>query len=91
MLEVPYHLEQTQDAMFNDLSDRYYFLKFLYLFRSASSTEFSQRFLLMKSAVDNVKSLSSELNLELNKQRQGKITQEVSEIISAFKVLQKTR
>jgi F0F1-type ATP synthase gamma subunit len=45
----------------------------------------------MKSAVDNVKSLSSELNLELNKQRQGKITQEVSEIISAFKVLQKTR
>ena len=91
VLEVPYHLEQTQDAMFNDLSDRYYFLKFLYLFRSASSTEFSQRFLLMKSAVDNVKSLSSELNLELNKQRQGKITQEVSEIISAFKVLQKTR
>jgi len=91
VLEVPYALEQTQDVLFDDLSDRYYFLKFLYLFRSASSTEFSQRFLLMKGAVDNVKSLSDELNLELNKQRQGKITQEVSEIISTFKVLQKTR
>jgi F-type H+-transporting ATPase subunit gamma len=91
VLEVPYHLEQSADATFEALSDRYYFLKFLYLFRSASSTEFSQRFLLMKGAVDNVKSLSDELNLELNKQRQGKITQEVSEIISTFKVLQKTR
>jgi len=91
VLEVPYHLEQSADATFEALSDRYYFLKFLYLFRSASSTEFSQRFLLMKGAVDNVKSLSDELNLELNKQRQGKITQEVSEIISTFKILQKTR
>lgn len=91
VLEVPYHCEQTQEETFNALSDRYYWLKFLYLFRSASSTEFSQRFLLMKGAVDNVKSLSDELNLELNKQRQGKITQEVSEIISTFKVLQKTR
>lgn len=91
VLEVPYHLEQTKEETFVYLSDRYYFLKFLYLFRSASSTEFSQRFLLMKGAVDNVKNLSDELNLELNKQRQSKITQEVSEIISTFKVLQKTR
>jgi F-type H+-transporting ATPase subunit gamma len=91
VLEVPYSFEQSKEETFVALSDKYYFLKFLYLFRSASSTEFSQRFLLMKGAVDNVKSLSDELNLELNKQRQGKITQEVSEIISTFKVLQKTR
>ncbi|NDC83179.1 F0F1 ATP synthase subunit gamma [bacterium] len=88
---VPEFVEQSMGETFDSLVDQYYFLKLLKVIRSGSSSEFSQRFLLMKGAVDNVKSLSDELLIELNKQRQAGITQEVSEIISTFKALSKER
>ncbi len=69
--------------------DYYYYLKMFRTIRDSASSEFSQRFLLMKSAVDNVKSLGEELVMELNKERQRGITQEISEIISTFKALSK--
>ena len=67
------------------------FLRILLLrsIQDSASSEFSQRFLLMKSAVDSVKSLLDELHLQLNKERQRMITQEILEIISTFNVLQK--
>lgn len=52
--------------------------------------EFSKRFLIMKSAVDNVRDLSETLTLELNKERQRMITQELSELIGSFKALKVT-
>jgi len=64
-------------------------LRFLCALQDSSSSEFSQRFLLMKSAVDNVKSLLDELHLQLNKERQRMITQEILEIISTFNALSK--
>lgn len=90
-LGVPHFLEQPANVTFDALVDQFYYLKMLKVIRSAASSEFSQRFLLMKGAVDNVKSLSDELLIELNKQRQAGITQEVSEIISTFKALSKEK
>lgn len=63
--------------------------RFLSAVQHSSSSEFSQRFLLMKSAVDNVKALLDELHLQLNKERQRMITQEILEIISTFNALSK--
>ncbi len=88
---VPFFVEQPVKETFDTLRSQYYFLKLLQVIRSAASSEFSQRFLLMKGAVDNVKSLSDELLIELNKQRQAGITQEVAEIISTFKSLAKDK
>lgn len=90
-LDVPHFVEQPALFTFEALFQQYFYLKMLKVIRSAASSEFSQRFLLMKSAVDNVKSLTEELLIELNKQRQAGITQEVSEIISTFKALSKER
>jgi len=86
-LSVPPFCEPNPSVLINRLIDQYRFLRFLTILRNGASSEFSQRFLLMKGAVDNVKGLQEELSIELNKQRQAGITQEVSEIISTFKAL----
>lgn len=87
VLSVPPFCEPSPSVLINRLIDQYRFLRFLTILRNGASSEFSQRFLLMKGAVDNVKGLQEELSIELNKQRQAGITQEVSEIISTFKAL----
>lgn len=86
-LGVPPFTEPNATVLFERLVDQFQFLRFLTILRNGASSEFSQRFLLMKGAVDNVKALQEELSIELNKQRQAGITQEVSEIISTFKAL----
>lgn len=47
------------------------------------TTEHAARMLAMKNAKDNCSDVLGELNLLYNKTRQGKITQEISEIVSA--------
>jgi F-type H+-transporting ATPase subunit gamma len=49
--------------------------------------EFCSRLLSMKNANDNASIIIDDLNLEYNKTRQSKITQELSEVVSAFDVL----
>ncbi len=85
----PHFIEPSSELVETKMLEFYYYLKMFRAIRDSASSEFSQRFLLMKSAVDNVKSLGEELTLELNKERQRGITQEISEIISTFKALQK--
>ncbi len=88
-LQTPHFLEPSKDAVESKMKEYFYLLKTFHAVRSSSSSEFGQRFMLMKSAVDNTKSLTEELTLELNKERQRQITQEIAEIISTFKALQK--
>jgi len=85
----PYFVEPSREQVENKMLSAFYYLKMFSTIQSSASSEFSQRFLLMKSAVDNVKNLSDELVMELNKERQRGITQEISEIISTFKALSK--
>ena len=49
--------------------------------------EYCSRLLSMKNANDNAAIIIDDLNLEYNKTRQSKITQELSEVVSAFDVL----
>ena len=87
-LGIPRFVDPSKEIAEEKVMDYYYYLKIFKAIRESASSEFSQRFLLMKSAVDNVKELSEELMMELNKERQRMITQEISEIISTFKALQ---
>ena len=50
-----------------------------YMLESAAS-EHSSRMLAMKNATDNASDLVDDLTLEMNKVRQGAITQELAEI-----------
>lgn len=88
-LSIPHYLEPSRSEVEERMLSTYYYLKMFKTVRDSASSEFSQRFLLMKSAVDNVKTLEEELTMELNKERQRGITQEISEIISTFKALSK--
>ncbi|MSR88939.1 MAG: F0F1 ATP synthase subunit gamma [Candidatus Margulisbacteria bacterium] len=90
-LSAPVYVEPAFKTAQTNMAAFYYRLKLLKVIQDSISSEFSQRFLLMKSAVDNVKSLSDELNMNLNKERQRMITQEISEIISTFKALKKQK
>ena len=53
------------------------------ILKDASAAEHSARFVAMKSAYDNAVSIVKELNLQYNKTRQEKITNEISDIASA--------
>ena len=88
-LAAPVYIEPDSKTAESKMKDFYFRLKLLKTIQDSASSEFSQRFLLMKSAVDNVKSLSEELHVNLNKERQRMITQEISEITSTFKALKK--
>jgi len=88
-LQTPHFLEPNKALVEKKILEYFYLLKTFHAVRSSSSSEFGQRFMLMKSAVDNTKTLTEELTLELNKERQRQITQEIAEIISTFKALQK--
>lgn len=52
------------------------------------TTEYAARMLAMKNAKDNCTELLWELNLLYNKTRQGRITQEITEIVSAKTAIQ---
>lgn len=88
---APVYVEPDFKTAAKKMKEFYYRLKILKLLQDSTSSEFSQRFLLMKGAVDNVKSLTEELRVNLNKERQRMITQEISEIISTFKALKKEK
>ncbi len=53
------------------------------ILKDAVAAEHSARFVAMKSAYDNAVSIVKELNLQYNKTRQEKITNEISDIASA--------
>ncbi len=53
----------------------------------ARASEHSQRMLAMKNATDNATSLVDDLTLEMNKQRQGAITQELTEISAGVEAM----
>jgi F-type H+-transporting ATPase subunit gamma len=90
-LGAPIYLEPDKKTVQTKMAGHYFRLKLMRSIQDSTSSEFSQRFLLMKSAVENVKSLSEELHVNLNKERQRMITQEISEIISTFKALKKKK
>jgi F-type H+-transporting ATPase subunit gamma len=53
----------------------------------ARASEHSMRMLAMKNATDNASELADDLTLEMNKARQGAITQELAEISGGVEAL----
>lgn len=87
----PIFIEPDSSIFFEKIERMYYFLKLNQIMINSSCSEFSQRFMIMKNAVDNVKGLIDDLTLDFNKERQRIITDELSEIISTFKALKQAR
>lgn len=84
-----YFLEPNYKVVFEQLITHYFYVQLYSFLLDSSCSEFSQRFMIMKNANENIQELQDDLVLELNKERQGQITQELSEIISTFKTLKK--
>lgn len=77
-------LEPGAKNIFEQLVEDLVKVEILHLVFESNASEHSARMLAMKNATDNAEDLQEELQLLLNKARQGAITQELSEIASAI-------
>src|SRR3989338_6684308 len=73
-------LEPGAKALFEALVEDLVRVEILHLIFESNASEHSARMLAMKNATDNAEDLQEELQLLLNKARQGAITQELSEV-----------
>lgn len=89
--ERPRFVDPSKPEAFFELLKAYFYLQLTHISVDSACAEFSQRFMIMKNANDNINSLKDNFILELNKERQGRITQELSEIISTFKALKSAK
>ena len=80
-------LEPEAKNIFEALVEDLVRVEILHLIFESNASEHSLRMLAMKNATDNAEDLQEELQLLLNKARQGAITQELSEIASAKEAL----
>lgn len=80
-------LEPAAKDIFEELVGDLVKVEILHLIFESNASEHSARMLAMKNATDNAEDLQEELQLLLNKARQGAITQELSEIASAKEAL----
>ncbi len=80
-------LEPSAKDIFESLVGDLVKVEILHLIFESNASEHSSRMLAMKNATDNAEDLQEELQLLLNKARQGAITQELSEIASAKEAL----
>jgi F-type H+-transporting ATPase subunit gamma len=80
-------LEPEAKNIFEALVEDLVRVEILHLILESNASEHSSRMLAMKNATDNAQDLQEELQLLLNKARQGAITQELSEIASAKEAL----
>lgn len=80
-------LEPSAKDIFERVVEDLVRVEILHLILESNASEHSSRMLAMKNATDNAQDLQEELQLLLNKARQGAITQELSEIASAKEAL----
>ena len=80
-------LEPGASSIFENLVEALVRVEILHLILESNASAHSSRMLAMKNATDNAEDLQEELQLLLNKARQGAITQELSEIASAKEAL----
>ncbi len=75
------------ETLFPSLLKAYFEANLAQVYWDSLAGEYCSRLLTMKKANDNATLIIDDLQLNYNKTRQSKITQELSEIISAFDVL----
>jgi F-type H+-transporting ATPase subunit gamma len=79
---VDYLFEPSAEAFLGYLLSHYLSIYIYQVLLNAKASEQSARMVAMKNATDNANTLIQDLTLEYNKLRQGKITTELSEIVS---------
>lgn len=84
-----YLLEPNQTELLDFLLNYYLEVSFFHLMLEAAASEHSARMVAMKNASENAKELVEVLRLEFNKTRQAAITNELLDITTAMKSLQK--
>lgn len=80
-------LEPGAKELFEELVEDLVRVEILHLIFESNASEHSARMLAMKNATDNAEDLQEELQLLLNKARQGAITQELAEVSAAKEAL----
>ncbi len=84
---IDYIFEPSPKELIEGLVDHLVRMQVYHLVLEANASEHSARMVAMKTASDNAKELSENLNLEYNKARQAGITKELIEITSAVSTL----
>ena len=79
--------EPSPQAVLDTIAARMVSARLYQALLDARASEHSQRMLAMKNATDNATSLVDDLTLEMNKQRQGAITQELTEISAGVEAM----
>jgi F-type H+-transporting ATPase subunit gamma len=85
--ELSFILEPSREAIVQALVRNLIQVALAHLVFESNASEHSARMLAMKNATDNAQTLQEELQLLLNKARQGAITQELNEIATAKEAL----
>lgn len=86
-LDETYIFEPNKEAVLNSLLQKYFETQLIFAVLNSNASENAARMMSMKNATDNAKSLSDDLTLVYNKQRQAKITQQIIEISSGVNQL----
>ena len=79
--------EPSPQAVLDTIAARMVSARLYQALLDARASEHSQRMLAMQNATDNATSLVDDLTLEMNKQRQGAITQELTEISAGVEAM----
>lgn len=82
-----YLLEPDPKSVLDVLAPMLFSIVIYDLMMEANASEHSARMVAMKNASENADELKGDLNLEYNKIRQAKITQEIGEIVSGAEAL----
>lgn len=79
-------LEQSPQDLINQILPMYLNGGLLSAWQNAVASELGSRFTAMSAATDNAKALAEELDIKINRMRQSKVTQELSEIVAGASV-----
>ncbi|MGH3544020.1 MAG: F0F1 ATP synthase subunit gamma, partial [Mycobacterium sp.] len=79
--------EPDATTLFESLLPRYLTTRVYAALLESAASELASRQRAMKSATDNADDLIKELTLAANRERQGQITQEISEIVGGANAL----
>jgi F-type H+-transporting ATPase subunit gamma len=79
--------EPSPEAVLDSITQRLVTAQLFQALLDARASEYSMRMMAMKNATDNATDLIEDLTLEMNKARQGAITQELAEISGGVEAL----
>ena len=81
-------VDGDQDVLDATVLENYVKARIFFFISQTFTGEVASKLLMMQNATDSAEKLKNEISREVFKERQSRITQELSEVISAYKVLQ---